>query len=229
MTYHNTRFAIVAPLFVSPLKLGRHMNLGIETAFNLVNDAGGIDGRMLKLYAADDGYEPTRTPDAMKQLYEKDQVFGIIGNVGTPTAVVAVPYSLERKMLFFGAFTGANVLRNDPPDRYVFNYRASYVEETDAAVRYLVKMRKISPKQIAVFAQQDSFGDAGYAGVAKAFRALGVNDGTILRLGYKRNTVDVDEAITQLKAQKNPIKAIVMVGTYRACAKFIEKTRDAVP
>ena len=100
----------------------------------------------------------------MKQLYEKDQVFGIIGNVGTPTAVVAIPYALERKMLFFGAFTGANVLRNDPPDRYVFNYRASYVEETDAAVRYLVKMRKIPPKQIAVFAQQDSYGDAGFAG-----------------------------------------------------------------
>ncbi len=41
--------------------------------------------------------------------------------------------------LFFGAFTGANILRRDPPDRYVFNYRASYAEETDAVVRYLVK------------------------------------------------------------------------------------------
>ena len=116
----------------SARELGRQMKLGIETAFNRVNESGGVDGRMLKLYAADDGYEPTRTPDAMKQLYEKDQVFGIIGNVGTPTATVAIPYSLERRMLFFGAFTGANVLRNDPPDRYVFNYRASYVEETDA-------------------------------------------------------------------------------------------------
>jgi ABC-type branched-subunit amino acid transport system substrate-binding protein len=165
----------------------------------------------------------------MKQLYEKDQVFGIIGNVGTPTAVVAIPYALERKMLFFGAFTGANVLRNDPPDRYVFNYRASYVEETDAAVRYLVKMRKIPPKQIAVFAQQDSYGDAGFAGVAKAFRAMGVPDTQILRLGYKRNTVEVDEAVNTLKAQKTPIKAVVMVGAYRACAKFIEKTKDLIP
>ncbi len=42
----------------------------------------------------------------MKQLYEKDQVFGVIGNVGTPTAAVAIPYALERRMLFFGAFTG---------------------------------------------------------------------------------------------------------------------------
>ena len=205
------------------------MKLGIETAFNRVNDAGGIDGRMLKLYAADDGYEPSRTPEAMKQLYDKDQVFGIIGNVGTPTAAVAVPYSLERKMLFFGAFTGSNILRNDPPDRYVFNYRASYVQETDAVVRYLVKIRRLQPRQIAVFAQQDSYGDAGFAGVSKAFRAMGANDGAILRLNYARNTVDVDDAVNELKLQKTPIKAIVMVATYRAAAKFIEKTRDLYP
>jgi branched-chain amino acid transport system substrate-binding protein len=229
MTDREIRFGIAAPFSGSARELGRQMKLGIETAFNRINEAGGVDGRMLKLYAADDGYEPSRTPDAMKQLYEKDQVFGIIGNVGTPTAVVAIPYSLERKMLFFGAFTGANVLRNDPPDRYVFNYRASYAEETDAVVRYLVRMRKIPPKQIAVFAQQDSYGDAGFAGVAKAFRAMGANDAAILRLGYKRNTVDVDEAVAQLKAQKQPIKAVVMVGTYRACAKFIEKTHDLIP
>lgn len=229
MTDREIRFGIAAPFSGSARELGRQMKLGIETAFNRINDAGGVDGRMLKLYAADDGYEPSRTPEAMKQLYEKDQVFGIIGNVGTPTAVVAIPYALERKMLFFGAFTGANVLRNDPPDRYVFNYRASYVEETDAVVRYLVRMRKIPPKQIAVFAQQDAYGDAGFAGVAKAFRAMGANDAAILRLGYKRNTVDVDEAVNLLKAQKTPIKAVVMVGAYRACAKFIEKTKDLVP
>ncbi|HEY0849734.1 MAG TPA: ABC transporter substrate-binding protein [Bradyrhizobium sp.] len=229
VTDREIRFGIAAPFSGSARELGRQMKLGIETAFNRVNEAGGVDGRMLKLYAADDGYEPSRTPDAMKQLYEKDQVFGIIGNVGTPTAVVSIPYALERKMLFFGAFTGANVLRNDPPDRYVFNYRASYVEETDAVVRYLVKMRKISPKQIAVFAQQDSYGDAGFQGVAKAFRAMGANDAGILRLGFKRNTVDVDEAVNQLKAQKQPIRAVVMVGTYRACAKFIEKTKELIP
>jgi ABC-type branched-subunit amino acid transport system substrate-binding protein len=229
VTDREIRFGIVAPFSGSARELGRQMKLGIDTAFSRVNDAGGVDGRMLRLIAADDGYEPTRTADAMKQLYEKDQVFGFIGNVGTPTAAVAVPYALERRTLFFGAFTGANVLRNDPPDRYVFNYRASYAEETDAVVRYLIKLRRLQPRQIAVFAQQDGYGDAGFAGVAKAFRALGVSDSAVVRLNYKRNTVDVDEAINQLKTQKPAIKAVVMVSTYRAAAKFIEKTRDLFP
>jgi branched-chain amino acid transport system substrate-binding protein len=230
VTDNEIRLGISAPFTGSAKELGNQMKLGIQTAFNLINDSGGMHGRQLRLVAADDGYEPMRAAETMKDLYEKQQVFGFVGNVGTPTAVVALPYALERRMLFFGAFTGAGLLRRDPPDRYVFNYRASYAEETDAVVRYLVKMRGLRPEQIAVFAQQDAYGDSGFAGVAKAMRALrGGNEGAILRLDYKRNTLDVDDAVARLRAHKIPIKAVVMVGAYRSCAKFIEKTRDVYP
>ncbi|HKA78217.1 MAG TPA: ABC transporter substrate-binding protein, partial [Pseudolabrys sp.] len=170
----------------------------------------------------------------VKQLFEKDQVFAMVGNVGTPTAAVAVPFALQRKMLFFGAFTGAGLLRSDPPDRYVFNYRASYAEETAAVVNYLVKIKRLKPTQIAVFAQQDSYGDAGFAGVAKAIRSLGGAETAILRLNYQRNTANVDDAVAKLQAYNTtngrvPIKAVIMVPAYRAAAKFIEKTRGRYP
>jgi ABC-type branched-subunit amino acid transport system substrate-binding protein len=227
-------FGISAALSGPTKELGQNMKMGITAAFNAANANGGVHGRQLRLVAADDGYEPARAATTMKQLYENDKVFGVVGNVGTPTAVVALPYALERKMMFFGAFTGAGLLRNDPPDRYVFNYRASYAEETEATVHYLVKVKHLKTSQIAVFAQQDAYGDSGFAGVAKAIRSLGGNDRTILRLNYQRNTVDVDDAIAQLQAHntnKNrvPIKAVIMVPAYRAAAKFIEKTRDLYP
>ena len=239
VTDSEIRFGISAPFSGPAKELGQNMKLGIEAAFNVANANGGIFGRKLRLVAADDGYEPGRTAGTMAQLYEKDQVFGLIGNVGTPTAVVALPYALDRKMLFFGAFTGAGLLRSDPPDRYVFNYRASYAEETAAVVNYLVKVKGLAPEQIAVFAQQDAYGDAGFSGVEKAIRALrGNSDSPIVRLGYQRNTVDVDAAVAQLQQVQQqalqlktrlPIKAVIMVPTYRAAAKFIEKTRDLNP
>jgi len=230
VTETEIRFGMSAPFSGSAKELGRQMKLGVETAFNVINDAGGVHGRQVKLVAVDDGYEPTRTTETMKQLYEKDQVFGIIGNVGTPTAAVALPFALKQRMMFFGAFTGANLLRRDPPDRYVFNFRASYAEETDAVVRYLVNVRRLRPEQIVVFAQQDAFGDAGFEGVAKAVRALRAGrDSEVLRLNYKRNTIDVDEAVAQLRKLRTPPRAVVMVATYRAAAKFIEKTRDINP
>jgi branched-chain amino acid transport system substrate-binding protein len=229
VTDHEIRFGIVIPYSGAAKENGYNIKLGIDVAFARANAAGGVNGRLLKLIPADDGFEPTRTLEAMKNLWEKEQVFGYIGNHGTPTAAVALPFALERRALFFGPLTGANVVRHDPPDRYVFNYRPSYAEETDAAVRYLIKIRKLQPRQIAVFAQSDAFGDAGFAGVAKAFRALGISDSTILRLNYTRNTVDVDDAVNKLRLQKPPIRAAVMVATTRPAAKFIEKTRDLFP
>jgi len=224
------RFGIVAPFSGPAKELGRQMKIGIESAFNLANDVGGVNGRQLKLFSADDGYEPSRTGEAMRQLWDDHQIFGIVGNVGTPTAAVALPFALDHKMLFFGSFTGANLLRQIPPDHYVFNYRASYSEETEAAVRYLVRVRGLQPNEIAVFAQQDAYGDAGYEGVAKAVRSLRSGDTQpIIRLNYKRNTVDVADAITQLRSHKASIKAVVMIATYRAAANFIEKTRDRYP
>jgi ABC-type branched-subunit amino acid transport system substrate-binding protein len=234
VTDSEIRFGISAPFSGAAKELGQNMQRGIEAAFRVANANGGVHGRQLRLIAADDGYEPARTAETMKKLFEKDEVFGVIGNVGTPTAVVAVPYALQRKMLFFGAFTGAGLLRKDPPDRYVFNYRASYAEETAAVVYYLVKVKRLKMTQIAVFAQQDSYGDAGFAGVAKAIRSLGGDDNEILRLNYQRNTVDVDDAVAQLQAhnfnrRRTPIKAVIMVPTYRAAAAFIKQTRDRNP
>ena len=90
-------------------------------------------------------------------------------------------------------------------------------------------IRKLRPNQIAAFGENDDFGNQGFAGVAKAFRAVGLDDSSILRLTYNRNTIDVDEAVNQLKLQKVPIRAIVMTATTRPAAKFIEKTRDLFP
>ena len=228
VTQSEIKFGMVLPFGGPEKERGRLTKLGIDAAFNRTNETGGINGRMLKLVAADDGYDPDRTLGAMKQLYEKEQVFGFIGNIGTANAAVAVPYALERRTLFFGAFTGANVVRHDPPDRYVFNFRPSYAEEAHATVQYLVKVRRLQPRQIAVFAQDDAFGDAGYAGVTKAFRTLGLNDTGILRLTYPRNTVNVDEAINELRAQRM-IRAVIMVATTRPAAEFIEKSHDLMP
>jgi ABC-type branched-subunit amino acid transport system substrate-binding protein len=222
-------FGMAAPFSGPAKELGRGMKTGIDLAFAATNDAGGVNGRKLRLVALDDGYEPDRTRTVMKELAEARNVFGFIGNVGTPTAEVALPYTLEKKMLFFGPFTGAGLLRRDPPDRYIFNYRASYAEETAATVRYLVDVRRIPAAEIGVFAQQDGYGDAGFNGVAKMMRKYNRNPERTLRVGYKRNTTDVAEAVDTLLKSRHPVRAVVMVSTYRAAAKFIDKVKAERP
>jgi branched-chain amino acid transport system substrate-binding protein len=229
VTDKEIRFGMAIPFSGSGKENAQSYKQGIEVAFSKANDAGGINGRLLKLIAADDGFEPSRTLGVMKTLWDNDQVFGYFGNFGTATAEVAIPFALERRALFFAPYTGSSNARHDPPDRYVFNYRPSFTEEADAAVRYLLKVRKIRPNQIAVFGENDAFGEQGYAGVAKAFRAIGANDSGILRTTYTRNTIDVDDAVNRLRASKIPIRAVVMTANTRPAAKFIEKTHDLFP
>jgi ABC-type branched-subunit amino acid transport system substrate-binding protein/tRNA A-37 threonylcarbamoyl transferase component Bud32 len=215
-----------APFSGPSRELGREMEVGIRTCLDYVNDQGGIAGRTIRLVALDDGYDPARAEANMRELFEKHQVFAVVGNVGTPTAEKTVPYALEKQMVFFGAFTGAALLRRDPPDRFVFNYRASYEEETGAMVKYLIEVRKVKPEQIGVFAQKDGYGDAGFRGVAKVLRKYGRDPEQILRVGYERNTSNVDEAVEKvLKA--TDLRAVIMVPTYKPAALFIRKIKDA--
>ena len=207
-------------------ELGRGMRSGILTYIDAVNDEGGIGGRKLRLIALDDGYDPARALANMKELDGKHKVFAFIGNVGTPTAAVTMPYATARKMLFFGAFSGATLLRDVPPNRYVFNYRAGYVEETENIVRYLTDVRRIQPSEIAVFAQDDEYGESGFEGVARALRRKEWPKENILRVRYRRNTIDVEAAVEEILNHRE-LRAVVMVPTYRPAARFVQKIRDA--
>jgi ABC-type branched-subunit amino acid transport system substrate-binding protein len=218
-------FGMSAPFSGRAKELGRGMKVGIDTYFEEVNDRGGIAGRKLDLIALDDGYEPDKALANMIKLKDERQVFGVIGNVGTPTAEKTLPYALENRLLFFGAYTGANLLRREPPDRYVFNFRASYGEETAAIARYLVETKKIKPEEIAVFAQEDGYGAAGFEGVARALRKYSRDRADIVRVGHHRNQTDVGPAVATLK-QHPEIRAIIMVTVYGPAARFIQQMRD---
>jgi len=96
-------------------------------------------------------------------------------------------------------------------------------------VKYLVEVRRIPPDEIAVFAQQDGYGDAGFNGVAKMLRKYQRDPARAVRVGYKRNTADVDEAVEALLRTRRRVRAVVMVATYKAAAKFIDKMKVERP
>src|SRR5258708_34816119 len=84
-------FGQAVPLSGAAKELGRQMKTGVEIAFAGANEAGGVNGRKLRLVSLDDGYEPSRNQVVMKELAETQKVFWSIGNVGTPTAAGGTP------------------------------------------------------------------------------------------------------------------------------------------
>jgi len=222
-------FGIVAPSSGGAAPLGLGMQKGIETYFAEVNEAGGVNGETLALIARDDQYKPLQAASNTRQLIQEDEVLAAIGNVGTPTATVTIPIFNEYETLLYGAFTGAGVLRKTPPDRYVINYRASYVQETAAMVDGLLEAG-VLPEEIAFFTQNDSFGDAGYNGATQALTAHGVDNIAALAHGrFTRGTRNIHQGLaTILEAPVTP-RAVIIVGTYGPAADFIREAKNDLP
>lgn len=215
--------------FSGPLQLvGQSMRNGIETCFAEVNAAGGIDGRPLRLIALDDSYDPATAAANMRRLVHDHRVIAMVGSVGTPTAVETVPIGRAEKVLVFGAFSGADFLRPDPPERYVINYRASYREETKAIVEGLLN-RGIKPQDIAFFTQDDAYGLAGYDGAIRALADAGFEGRQLAHGRYRRNTLAVEDALVTILDSENQPRAIIMVAAYAPAAKFIRLARRIFP
>ena len=208
--------------------LGHSMRDGVLTAFKRVNSMeNGIQGRPIELLVKDDSYQPDSALKNVQLLINKYQVLALIGNVGTPTAAKTAPYANTQKVVFFAAYTGAAILRQDPPQAYVINLRPGYDKEAQEIIRYILN-QGIKPAEIAFLLQgenhteADDYGKAGYSAVRKALEAHGFNGSRkLLQTYYPRNTLEISPALKELLKQRSPPRAIVIVGAYAPSAKFI--------
>ncbi|MCY3910167.1 MAG: ABC transporter substrate-binding protein [bacterium] len=199
-------------------ELGINMNLGIMAAFEEANRNGGVHGRMLELTTQDDGYEPQAAIANTQALIDEEQVFALIGAVGTPTSRSATPVAAAAGVPYVAPFTGAGFLRDDHWQN-IINLRASYAQETEEMVERLTTDLGIT--RIAVMFQDDSFGRAGYNG---ALAALERRDMSLVATGvYPRNTTAVKSGLLDLRLG-NP-EAVILIGAYQPVAALISWAR----
>jgi ABC-type branched-subunit amino acid transport system substrate-binding protein len=81
----------------------------------------------------------------------------------------------------------------------------------------------MSVDRIAVFYQNDAYGQAGLAGVERALKKRNlpiVAKGTV-----ERNTVDVKKAVAEI--DKASPQAVIMISAYKSCAAYIKETKAA--
>ncbi|EXI75643.1 MAG TPA: ABC transporter substrate-binding protein [Candidatus Accumulibacter phosphatis] len=204
---------------------GLDMKMVINAYFRQLNEAGGVHGRRLDLRSLDDGYETDRTIANTRALITQEQVFALLAFYGSsPTTAAMNEVFGAAKVPLVGAISGADSLRQSPHDhpnnRYMFNVRASYANETEAIVNQLASL---GFKSIAVFYQNDGFGKSGLDGVLAALRKH--NQVPAVVATVERNSADVSGAV-QTIAKANP-QAVIMVTLYKASAAFVREMRKA--
>jgi ABC-type branched-subunit amino acid transport system substrate-binding protein len=198
-------------------QLGIQMRAGAKLWLDHVNAQGGINGRQVELRTRDDKYEASLAAENTRKLINEDRVFALFAYVGTPTSSAALPIFTEARVPFVAPFTGAELLRA-PFNRYIFNVRASYYDETEAIVEHLTR---IGARRIAVFYQSDNYGQAGLDGTTRALtkRNLKVHaSGTV-----ERNTTNVAEAVKAINGSQPD--AVVMISAYTSTAEFVRQMK----
>ena len=204
---------------------GTDMRQVIQTYFDQVNKAGGVNGRKINLVALDDGYETDRAVANTKSLIEEKNVFALLASYGSsPTTEAMNKVFGPAKVPLVGTISGAGSLREPISQnlngRYMFNVRASYADETEAIVSQLVSL---GLKNIAVFYQNDGFGKSGLDGVTVALKKHNLAPTTAATV--ERNSVDVTAAVEAI-AKSKP-QAVVMVTLYKPTAAFVKAMKKA--
>ena len=198
--------------------LGRQTLSGAMAYINAVNESGGVAGRTIRVIALDDGYDPPRCVANTQKLIIEDQVFCLFSYVGTPTTVKIIPLLEEAGIPLVGSFTGADALRS-PFRRHIVNIRASYYQETAAAVEHVIGDLALS--RVAVFYQYDAYGFDGLRGTEMALKSRSL--APVARGSYIRGTMDVEEGLGRI-LEADP-QAVFLIGTAGPCAKAIRLAR----
>jgi len=207
-----------APFTGPAAQLGIQYHSGARLYFDQLNAQGGIGGRSIVIRTLDDGYEPERCAENTRKLLSED-VFALFAYVGTPTSLAALPLATRAQVPFIAPFTGAMALR-EPLQKNVFHLRASYNDETALIVKQLTHL---GLKKIAVFHQNDAYGQAGLDGVRLALAAQNLKP--VATATVERNSVDVAKAVATLAAAAPD--AVVQVSAYKSCAAFVRAARKA--
>ena len=204
---------------------GQEMRQVIQSYFEQINRSGGVHGRKIDLIALDDGYETERTVANTQSLIGEKNAFALLAYYGSsPTTEAMNKVFGPAKVPLVGTISGAGTLREpattNPNNRYMFNVRASYADETEAIVNQLVSFNL---KNIAVFYQNDGFGNSGLEGATAAMKKHGLTPSAVATV--ERNSLDISKAVETI-GQSHP-QAVIMVTLYKPTAAFVRAMKKS--
>jgi len=211
----------VAPLSGVLASTGRDMVLGARVYFDHVNAGGGIHGAQIRHVVLDDGYKVDETVRATETLIDKHQAVALIGFAGTANVGEVLKRGIleQRGVALVAPYTGGESLRGKQ-NRNIFHIRAGYADEAEHMVDHLVTL---GVTRIAVFHQNDGFGEAGRKGVDDALARRNLKIAAVAT--YERNTEDVSSAVDTIR--KADAGAVIMVSVNRSTAAFTKAFRNA--
>jgi branched-chain amino acid transport system substrate-binding protein len=196
-----------------PVPFYMRICFGAMTRFYWQNDQGGINGWKIDFVTRDDGYQASRTVAVTKQLVERDKVFALASNIGTPNSIAVLPYIKEAGIPTVGP-VGASPKFTNPVIPNVFTLLPDYTWEAERAAEYLVE--KLGTKKIGVLYENDDLGIPGFKGVKAYLKTKNLE----VVGGLPFDVTEIDFSSYAFKMKEAGAEAVCLWGSNKNVTSF---------
>jgi branched-chain amino acid transport system substrate-binding protein len=169
---------------------------GIEAYWKSVNDAGGINGRKVNFITLDDGYNPSKTVEVVRQLVEQEKVLCCFNTLGTPSNTAIHKYMNSKKVPQLYVATGASKWGDPKHFPWTMGYQPDYHTEGVIYAKHI--LANIKDAKVGILMQNDDFGKDYLEGFKEGLGKE--NAKLIVKLAtYEVTDPTVESQIIQLK------------------------------
>jgi len=192
----------------------------IQAYWKSVNDAGGVNGRKINFITLDDGYNPAKTVECIRQLVEQDKVLCTFNTLGTPTNTAIHKYMNQRKVPMLFVATGASKWGNPKEFPWTMGYQPDY--HTEAVIYAKHILANVKDAKIGVLMQNDDYGKDYSEGFKEG---LGKDVTRIVKhVSYEVTDPTVESQVIQLK--DSGANVFFNIATPKFAAQAMRKAGD---
>ena len=223
VTDTEIRVGTLMPISGNPAAAwGISLSKSMQAYFDYINDQGGIYGRKIKLFVGDNQYSGPVASEAIRKLVEQDQIFALIGSLGTEAHTAVYKYLEERGIPDLYILTG-NSKWTVPVARNRFTALMDYTNEGRLFAKYVAE--NFDGKKLGILAQNDDYGKEGETGMKEGLKELDANVEVVVEY-YDATQSDVTAQVQRLKS--DGVNIVAFWGTPVVGANMMKTARETL-
>ena len=173
------------------------LRFGMQLRIDEANEAGGVNGRKLRLIVEDNGSQPQMAVRATDKLIRSDEVFAIINPFGSGTNAAVVKRAVDAGVIYFAPWGASAVLRKiGGNSKYLFTTTPNYDTTMATASAWMVDTYK--PQKIGLIMQEGPLGDLVKQGVMRTLSTRNLKP--VAEASYKAGDIDFSSQVARMQA-----------------------------
>lgn len=195
---------------------------GARAVFDYVNDQGGIHGRQIDYRVEDDAYDPAQTIDVTRQLVIEDEIFAMVGGLGTPTHGGVIDYLNDEGVPDIFPSSGALAWNNTDEHPLTYGWQTDYTKEAKIQGEYITE--NFSGQNVGYLYQNDDIGDDSQAGLDQYLA-----DEVVAREHYESEVSDLSAQIAEFERTDAEVVVCSCIPAFVALAMLEAASIDYQP